>query len=138
MVEFEISTAGRTDFVDLNARVQAAITELGMTEGAVALWVPHTTAAVTVNEGADPDVVRDMADALDRLVPWDGGWRHAEGNTAAHVKSSLFGCDQIVPVLGGRPVLGTWQTIWFCEFDGPRRRRFLVGEVGSTEGRASR
>ena len=138
MVELEISTAGRTDFVDLNARIQAAVTELGVTDGAVVLWVPHTTAAVTVNEGADPDVVRDMADALDRIVPWDGGWRHAEGNTAAHVKSSMFGCDQIVPVLDGRPVLGTWQTIWFCEFDGPRRRRVLVGEVGSTEGRPTR
>ena len=138
MIEFEISTAGRTDFVDLNARVQEAISRLGTTDGAVVVWVPHTTAAVTVNEGADPDVVRDMADALDRIAPWDGGWRHAEGNTAAHVKSSLFGCDQIVPVREGRPVLGTWQTIWFCEFDGPRRRRVLVSEVGSGEGRPDR
>lgn len=138
MIEFEISTTGRTDFVDLNARVQAAIAELGLSDGTIMLWVPHTTAAVTVNEGADPDVVRDMADALDRLVPWDGGWRHAEGNTAAHVKSSLFGCDQLVAVVGGRPVLGTWQTIWFCEFDGPRRRRVLVSEVGATGGPTSR
>ena len=126
MVEFAVRTRGRTDFVDITPQVQAAVAELGLTDGAVLVWTPHTTAAVTVNEGADPDVVRDMADALDAIVPWQKGWRHAEGNTAAHVKSSLFGCDQIVPVRDGRLDLGTWQVVWYCEFDGPRTRRVRV------------
>jgi secondary thiamine-phosphate synthase enzyme len=126
MVEFAVRTRGRTDFVDITPQAQAAVAELGLTDGAVLVWTPHTTAAVTVNEGADPDVVRDMADALDAIVPWQKGWRHAEGNTAAHVKSSLFGCDQIVPVRDGRLDLGTWQVVWYCEFDGPRTRRVRV------------
>jgi secondary thiamine-phosphate synthase enzyme len=97
------------------------------------VWVPHTTAAVTVNEGADPDVVRDMSAALDRIAPWEAGYRHAEGNAAAHVKSSLFGCDQVVPVENGRLVLGTWQTLWLCDFDGPRRRRVKVGSLAARD-----
>lgn len=124
--EFTVETGGRTDFVDVTERIQTAVTALGVTDGAVLAWTPHTTAALTVNEGADPDVVRDLADALDRIVAWDGGWRHAEGNTAAHVKSSLFGCEQVLPVRGGRLDLGTWQAVWYCEFDGPRRRRVSV------------
>ncbi len=130
MVDFEVKTSARTDFVRITAQVQQAVTDLGVTDGAVLVWIPHTTAAVTVNEGADPDVVRDMATILDRVVPWTGGYRHAEGNSAAHVKSSLVGCGQVVPVSGGKLVLGTWQTIWFCEFDGPRRRRVLVQRLG--------
>ncbi len=126
MIEFEVETSARTDFVDVTARVAAAAAELGVADGAVLVWVPHTTAAITVNEGADPDVVRDMATILDRLVPWEGGYRHAEGNAAAHVKSSLYGCSTMIPIRGGRPALGTWQTIWFCDFDGPRRRRVQV------------
>lgn len=129
MIEFEVRTSGRTDFVNITSQVQAAATELGVTDGAVLVWVPHTTAAVTVNEGADPDVVRDMSAALDRIAPWEAGYRHAEGNAAAHVKSSLFGCDQTVSVSGGQLALGTWQAIWFCEFDGPRQRRVRVGAV---------
>lgn len=129
MADFEVVTHGHTDFVDITAHVQAAAADLGVTDGAVLVWVPHTTAAVTVNEGADPDVVRDLADALDRIAPWEAGYRHAEGNAAAHVKSSLFGCDQIVPVENGRLMLGTWQTVWFCEFDGPRRRRVRVRSI---------
>ena len=108
------------------ARVAAAIGELEVEEGTVLVWVPHTTAAVTINEGADPDVPRDIKYELDKIVPWQDGYHHAEGNTAAHIKSSLFGCEQLVPVSGGRPRLGTWQSIWFCEFDGPRRRRVRV------------
>jgi len=127
MIEFEVRTTGRTDFVNITSEVQAAVTDLGVVDGVVLVWVPHTTAAVTINEGADPDVVRDMSAALDRIAPWEAGYRHAEGNAAAHVKSSLFGCDQIVPVENGRLVLGTWQTLWFCDFDGPRRRRVQVG-----------
>ena len=130
MVDFMVQTSGRTDFVRITEQVQRAVAELGVTDGAVLVWVPHTTAGVTVNEGADPDVVRDMATILDRVVPWTGGYRHAEGNSAAHVKSSLVGCAQLLPVRGGRLALGTWQTVWFCEFDGPRRRRVEVSSLG--------
>jgi secondary thiamine-phosphate synthase enzyme len=129
MLEFQVQTSARDDMVDITALVSKAIGELDCEEGTVLVWVPHTTAAVTVNEGADPDVVRDIKFEMDKIVPWQDGYHHAEGNTAAHIKSSMFGCDQLIPVRDGRPVLGTWQTIWFCEFDGPRRRRVMVGRV---------
>jgi len=129
MVEFEVRTGARNAFVDITSQVQRAVDEIGLQDGAVLVWAPHTTAGVTVNEGADPDVVRDMIEALDRAVPWDAGWRHAEGNAAAHVKSSLVGCSQLVPVAGGRLALGVWQAVWFCEFDGPRRRSVRVHAV---------
>jgi secondary thiamine-phosphate synthase enzyme len=126
MIEISLRTGARTDFVDVTARVREAVAELGIADGAVVVFNPHTTAGVTVNEGADPDVVRDMAAALDRLVPWEGGYRHAEGNSAAHIKSSLCGSSVTLPVVGGQVRLGTWQTVWFAEFDGPRRRRLWV------------
>ena len=85
---------------------------------------------MTVNEGADPDVVRDMLRAFDRMVPWQDGYRHAEGNAAAHIKATLVGSSVLVPVRDGVLGLGTWQTIWFCEFDGPRRRRLWVSQAG--------
>jgi len=129
VVEFEVRTGARDAFVDITAQVQRAVDEIGLQDGAVLVWVPHTTAGVTVNEGADPDVVRDMIEALDRAVPWDAGWRHAEGNAAAHVKSSLVGCGRLVPVAAGRLGLGVWQAVWFCEFDGPRRRSVRVHAV---------
>ncbi len=126
MVEFEVLTGARTALVDITARVEAAAATLGVTDGALLVFVPHTTAAVTLNEGADPDVARDIDRALGRLVPFADGYAHAEGNSAAHIKSSLVGCSEIVPVAGGRLALGTWQAVWFCEFDGPRRRRVRV------------
>jgi len=130
VVDFELRTGGRTDFVEITGQVQRAVADLGIDEGAVLVWVPHTTAGVTVNEGADPDVVRDLTAILDRAVPWSGDYRHAEGNSAAHAKSSLVGCGQLLPVSGGRLALGTWQAVWFCEFDGPRRRRVQVIRAG--------
>mgnify|MGYP001820925448 FL=1 len=126
MREIQVRTGGRTDFVDLTGEVQGAVSELGVTEGAVVVFNPHTTAAVTINEGADPDVVRDMTAALDRIVPWNDGYRHAEGNAAAHIKASMFGSSVTVIVSGGKLRLGTWQKIWFCDFDGPRQRRVWV------------
>ena len=129
MIEITLRTGARTDFVDVTAEVRRAVAELGITDGAVVVFNPHTTSGVTVNEGADPDVVRDKAAALDKLVPWEDGYRHAEGNSAAHIKSSLFGCEQLVGVSGGRLVLGRWQRIWFCDFDGPRRRRVIVRAI---------
>lgn len=126
MREFSVSTAARTAFVDVTARVQEAVTALGVSDGAVLVFVPHTTAAVTLNEGADPDVVRDLDMELGKIVPLADGYRHAEGNSAAHLKSSLVGCSELVPVAGGRLALGIWQAVWFCEFDGPRQRRVRV------------
>jgi secondary thiamine-phosphate synthase enzyme len=129
MQEFSIQTTGRTGFISITAQVEVAVRELGIEEGAVLVYCPHTTGAVTINEGADPDVVRDLDMELGRIVPFEDGYRHGEGNSAAHIKSSLVGCSELVAVSGGRLVLGTWQTIYFCEFDGPRRRRVLVQRV---------
>ena len=126
MREITLQTGARTDFVDLTKEVQAAVSDLGLQEGVVVVFNPHTTAALTINEGADPDVVTDMTAALDRIVPWQDGYLHAEGNAAAHIKASMFGSSVTVIVEGGRLRLGTWQKIWFCDFDGPRRRRIWV------------
>ncbi len=126
MREFTLETRARTDFVDLTSEVQNQVSALGLQEGVIVVFNPHTTAAVTINEGADPDVVRDMTDALDRIVPWRDGYHHAEGNAAAHIKASMFGSSVTVIVSQGRLQLGTWQKIWFCDFDGPRRRRVWV------------
>jgi len=127
MIEIDVPTDGHTQFVDVTARVGRAVADLGLVSGCVVVQCPHTTAAVTVNEGADPDVVRDMTAALERLVPWRGDYRHGEGNSAAHIKASLLGSSVTVLVEEGKLVLGTWQAIWFCEFDGPRRRRLRIG-----------
>ena len=129
MREINLQSGGRTDFVDLTGDVQAAVADLGLREGTIVVFNPHTTAGVTINEGADPDVVRDMSAALDRLVPWRDGYHHAEGNAAAHIKASLFGSSVTVIVSQGKLQLGTWQKIWFCDFDGPRRRRIWVRAV---------
>ncbi|MEN8005822.1 MAG: secondary thiamine-phosphate synthase enzyme YjbQ [Candidatus Krumholzibacteriota bacterium] len=126
MREFNLQTGARTDFLDLTSAVQDQVADLGLQEGAIVVFNPHTTAAVTINEGADPDVVRDMSGALDRIVPWRDGYHHAEGNAAAHIKASMFGSSVTVIVSQGKLQLGTWQKIWFCDFDGPRRRRVWV------------
>ncbi len=127
---FSVRTRSRTSFVDITGDVQAAVTELGITDGAILVYVPHTTAAVTINESADPDVARDIGATLSKLVPASASYRHVEGNADAHIKSTLVGCSEIVLVEGGRLVLGTWQGIFFCEFDGPRTRRVVVGALG--------
>jgi secondary thiamine-phosphate synthase enzyme len=132
VLKCELSTSSRTDFVDATGLVQAAVRELEMDDGVVVVFNPHTTAAVTINEGADPDVVRDMSVALDRIVPWQDGYHHAEGNAAAHIKASMFGSSVTVIVQDGRLQLGTWQKIWFCEFDGPRLRRLWIRPLGAT------
>ena len=123
MIGFEIQTRGRTDFVDVTGQVQDALREAGFSDGVVTVFCPHTTAGLTINEGADPDVVRDMTAALDRMVPWQDGYHHAEGNSAAHIKASFMGSSVQVIVQDGRLALGTWQVIWFCDFDGPRHRK---------------
>jgi secondary thiamine-phosphate synthase enzyme len=128
-----VRTRTRTSFVDITAEVRRAAAELGVTDGAVLVYVPHTTAAVTINESADPDVARDIGAKLSELVPASGGYRHAEGNSDAHVKSSLIGCSETVLVRGGQLVLGTWQGVFFCEFDGPRTRNVVVGVLAGSK-----
>ena len=127
---FTVRTRSKTSMVDVTRDVEAAVRELGIRNGAVLVFVPHTTAAVTINESADPDVAIDIDSKLNELVPHSAAFRHAEGNSDAHVKSSVIGCSETVLIEGGRLILGTWQGIFFCEFDGPRSRNVYVGEVG--------
>ena len=121
-----VKTGQRTDFVEITGKIRDAVRGLGLENGVVTVYVPHTTAGVTINEHADPAVMADMELVLDRMVPWTGGYRHGEGNTAAHVKACLIGSSVRVIVEDGRLQLGTWQGIFFCEFDGPRTRSVLV------------
>jgi secondary thiamine-phosphate synthase enzyme len=126
MKKFAVRTQGRTQFVDITGQVQSAVSELGLKEGVVTVFVPHTTAGVTINEHADPDVMADLEQILDRVVPWAGSYAHGEGNSAAHAKASLMGSSVQVIVSGGRLKLGTWQGVFLCEFDGPREREIWV------------
>jgi len=126
MKEISLETHFRVEMIDITAAVQKAAGEEKIEEGVCLVYTPHTTAAVTINENADPDVPRDILTALDRAVPFSANYRHAEGNSAAHVKSSLVGASEMVIIENGRLVLGTWQSIFFCEFDGPRTRKFFV------------
>jgi secondary thiamine-phosphate synthase enzyme len=124
--EIPVRTRKRNELVDITGDVRAAVIESGVSEGLCHIFVPHTTAAVTINEKADPDVPRDIVESLSKLVPEGEGYRHAEGNSDAHVKSTLVGTSAFLPVSGGDIVLGTWQAVFFCEFDGPRSRRCSV------------
>ncbi len=124
-----IRTGGRTDFVDISAQVGAVVAASGVESGLCYVYVPHTTAGVTINENADPSVQHDIINVLDRIVPWEGGYAHSEGNSAAHVKASLMGATAVIPVEEGRMRLGTWQGVYFCDFDGPRTRKVLVKVV---------
>jgi len=126
MKTLTVKTTARVQMIDITDPLQAFVREQGVQDGLCFVFVPHTTAAVTINENADPDVVRDIVAATGRLVPADGSYRHREGNADAHVKASLFGASETVIVEGGRLVLGTWQSVFFCEFDGPRTRKVLV------------
>jgi len=124
--EFSIRTNRQVEFVKLTSQVQKLLDESGIQEGNCHIYIPHTTAGITINEGADPDVVRDMTMELNKIVPFEDGYRHAEGNSAAHIKASMMGSSAAVMIENGKLVLGTWQAIFFCEFDGPRTRRVLV------------
>ncbi len=121
-----VVTRQHSQMVDITAEVQRVVQESGVDEGAALVYCPHTTAGLTLNENADPSVCQDILETLERLVPWRAAYRHTEGNAAAHVKSSLVGHSLLIPVEGGRLVLGTWQGIFLCEFDGPRTRRVVV------------
>lgn len=126
METLTVRTGSRTDFKDITVEIARTVSNAGIKEGACLVYVPHTTAGLTINENADPAVMQDMEAILDRIVPWSGSYRHSEGNSAAHAKSSLAGQSVLVPVSEGRLVLGTWQGIYFCEFDGPRSRKVHV------------
>jgi len=119
----QVRSSRRNEWIDITAGVQHILREKKISDGCCLLFVPHTTAAVTINEGADPSVKEDVLDLLSRLAPHDGSYRHAEGNADAHAKSSLVGASILVPIRNGNLALGTWQAIFFCEFDGPRSRR---------------
>jgi secondary thiamine-phosphate synthase enzyme len=126
MKELQINTGSHTEFVDITGLVQAALKDLKLLAGAVTVFVPHTTAGIMINENADPDVLADIEFALEKIVPWQDAYRHGEGNAAAHVKASLMGSSVRVPVENGRLRLGTWQGVFFCEFDGPRSRKIWL------------
>lgn len=127
MKELVIKTDHHTEFVEITEQVQRVVSEAGVKDGVCVCFVPHTTAGITINENADPDVVTDMIYALEKVVPWkDLHYRHGEGNTAAHVKSSMMGHSVQVFVRGGQLQFGTWQGIYLCEFDGPRTRKVWV------------
>ncbi len=121
-----VSTRARVEFVNIDELVQEAVRAGGATDGVCYICVPHTTAGITINENADPAVREDIISELNKIVPFDDAYHHMEGNAAAHIKASLVGFSQAVPVEGGKLVLGTWQSIYFCEFDGPRRRHIYV------------
>jgi secondary thiamine-phosphate synthase enzyme len=129
--EIEGSTGSRDQLVDITGAVADEVGKSGVENGICHVYVPHTTAGVTINENADPDVARDILAGLARLVPAQGDYRHAEGNSDAHIKASLVGFSAMVPVIDGCPALGTWQGVYLCEFDGPRRRRLLIGVAGA-------
>jgi len=121
-----VRSRSRTEFIDITEDVNKVVKESGTKTGLCFIYVPHTTAGVTINEGADPSVKRDILATLNRLIPFDGDYQHLEGNSAAHIKSSLMGVSVCVPVEDAKLVTGTWQSVFFCEFDGPRHRKVFV------------
>ncbi len=122
--QFTIKTSKRNEFVDITAQIQEVVGEVS--EGVVTVFVPHTTTGITINENADPDVPRDILKKLEKLIPQRDNYSHIEGNSDAHIKASLFGSSVRVIVKDGHLLLGTWQSIFFCEFDGPRTRMFYI------------
>lgn len=126
----EVKTSSRAQLIDITHRVSDELAKTGVQNGTCFVYTQHTTAGLTINENADPDVVRDILAGLARLVPVTGDYRHAEGNSDVHIKASLMGFSLTVPVIDGRLALGTWQGIYFCEFDGPLNRQVLVGIIG--------
>lgn len=131
MKQFNVSTRSRVEFVNIDREIQKIVDESGVREGICVVFIPHTTAAVTINENADPDVTRDIIKELDKVIPLHDNYSHMEGNSAAHIKSTLVGASDTVLISEGRLVLGTWQSLFFCEFDGPRTRRVYVKVLAS-------
>jgi len=128
--QFSVSTHSSTEMINITSQVQNELKRAEIKSGICTVYVPHTTAGITINEGADPDVARDMVMELNKIVPLQDEYAHAEGNSAAHIKTSLFGSSVQIPVEEGRLSLGTWQSVFLCEFDGPRNRRVIVQVIG--------
>jgi len=124
--EFSVRTSRRNELLDITPEIRSIIEESGVEEGCCHIFVPHTTAAVTINEKADPNVPRDISNSMEKIVPANWGYTHAEGNSDSHIKSSMVGASELVLIRGGKPVLGTWQAVFFCEFDGPRSRKCMA------------
>jgi secondary thiamine-phosphate synthase enzyme len=125
-MDIEIRTETRTEMLDVTARIEERLNREGFEEGFCFLYVPHTTAAITINESADPAVRADILMVVNQMVPWEAHYQHREGNSPAHVKASLMGASELIAVEKGRLVLGTWQGVFFCEFDGPRKRHLTL------------
>lgn len=134
MKELTVRTNQREELLDITARLQDLVSESGVSSGTLHVFVPHTTAAVTINENADPDVKRDILYKLNREIPQQDGYHHGEGNSDAHLKASLFGQSELIMIEQGRLLLGTWQGIYFCEFDGPRTRKVFVRVIADVKG----
>ena len=130
MIKLNIRTSARTELLDITSAIQRAVDDSGIQSGVATVFIPHTTAAVTINENADPSVKRDMLYEINKVIPFEDHYHHLEGNSAAHIKSSLFGCSQTIIIEDGRLQLGTWQGVYFCEFDGPRQRQVWVQVLG--------
>lgn len=129
----DVKTSQQTQMIDITAKVREAVRESGAQNGLVHVFSMHTTAAITINENADPAVEADILKTINKVIPWDDHFKHMEGNSAAHIKVSLFGPSEIIPLKNGSLVLGTWQGIYFCEFDGPRNRKVNIETIGNTE-----
>ena len=133
LIHVRLQTASRISFLDITALVVKAIKKSRVRDGIAVVYCPHTTAGITINENADPDVASDIEKKLSQLIPASGGYSHAEGNADAHIKSSMIGASQTVVVENGKPMLGTWQGVYFCEFDGPRLRSVHIKVIGNPE-----
>ena len=131
MKKLTIKTGDKCQLLDITSRINETIASHGFKEGALLLMVPHTTAGITINETHDTSVKKDIIDQLNKIVPFSGNYSHREGNSPAHIKSSFVGCDQMVPIEKGQMVLGTWQGVFFCEFDGPRNRNLYIKYLNS-------
>ncbi len=123
---FTVKSGSQTELIDITAKIQDMVLSAGIGQGLCMLYVPHTTAAITINESADPSVKDDILMIIDKIIPWKAGYRHLEGNSPAHIKSTLVGSSELIAIENDRLVLGTWQGIFFCEFDGPRTRKVHV------------
>lgn len=123
---FTVKSGKQTELIDITAEIQDAVLSADIGQGLCMLYVPHTTAAITINESADPSVKEDILMIIDKIIPWKAGYRHLEGNSPAHIKSTLVGSSELIAIENNRLVLGTWQGIFFCEFDGPRTRKIHV------------
>jgi len=128
--EISVKTSSHTQFIDITSKVSEVLQKAGIKDGICTVFTPHTTAGITINENADPDVPSDIIKEMGKVIPLNDGYDHIEGNSAAHIKSSLFGCSETVIIRNGSLMLGTWQSVFFCEFDGPRNRKVWVEIIG--------